>query len=569
MKNEELNVSKLVSSYGSTFQPVNAKGGLESFIVHNGITYKVHQFLNVGVNYLKIIDSGSDGLIEYLVVAGGGGGGMDMGGGAGAGGVLMGRHTVRTGENHYVYVGGGGFGAPGGSERRIDGAGPNPGSHQFTVSATNGENSIFGPYTAIGGGYGGSSYFDYAPNNGIGSSGGSGGGTSGYSNGGVKAGQAGTADQGHRGGQGGGQYYSGGGGGAGALGADSTSTPNGGDGTMCDILGTDLYWGGGGGGAAYSLSLGGYGGLGGGGGGAVGSTTGGGSALNSGQAGFGGGPNTWANTRGGGAGVNTGGGGGGGAHYNATNSGGEGGSGIVVVRYPISAPYPSYLTMGLKLYLDANNPNSYSGSGSVWTDLAQGLVFNSVNTQMPYQTVAGARGFTGNSSGYWRCTSGFSNVNMKNDCTLIMWVYTPTISTRRTIFEKAGTSFQSYEQEIAVTWETSNVWSWYSRQGSYDSGTTASYTTGRWNMIAIKMTGGRGQGMIRRGWYSINGGNWVENYSANSRNAITDAGEIRIGTGYAGTIDAGTIGAVMVYARQLNNTEISYIYNNMRGVYGV
>lgn len=568
MNFEKFESSNMVSSYGATFQPVVATGGVESIIMQNGIMYRVHQFLKIGSDTFRVTDSGSDGIVEYLVVAGGGGGGMDMGGGAGGGGVLMGRHTVKTNELISIYVGRGGFGGPGGSERRSDGVGPNPSVHQFTVSATNGQNSVFGPYTATGGGYGGSSYFDYTPNSGIGSSGGSGGGTSGYSNGGIKAGQAGTADQGHRGGQGGGQYYSGGGGGAGALGADSTNTPNGGDGTMCEILGTDFYWGGGGGGAAYSLSLGGYGGLGGGGGGAVGSTSGGGSALNSGQAGFGGSANSQTNTRGGGGGVNTGGGGGGGAHYNATNSGGDGGSGIVVVRYPINRPYPQYLTMGLKLYLDANNPNSYPGSGTIWRDLAQGLQFDSMGTAMPYQTIAGAKGFTGNSSGYWRCTSG-SSVNMKNDCTLIMWVYTPTITTRRTIFEKAGTSYQSYEQEIAVTWETNNSWSWYSRQGSYDGGSTATYTPGRWNMIAIKMTGGRGQGMIRRGWYSFNGSNWTENYTANSRNAITDAGEIRVGAGYAGAIDTGTIGAVMVYSRQLNNSEISYIFNNMRGTYGV
>lgn len=568
MRFRETHPSQPVSTLGP-WHPVDATGGVESFITVSGITYKLHMFTTIGNSSLVVNDAGTDGLVEYLVVAGGGGGGMDMGGGGGGGGVLMGRHNVLSGQILSVTVGAGGLGAPGGSERRSDGTGPNAGAHQFTISATNGQNSVFGPFTAIGGGYGGSSYFDYNPNFGIGSSGGSGGGTSGYSNGGVKAGQAGTADQGQRGGQGGGQYYSGGGGGAGALGADSTNTPNGGDGTMCEILGTDLYWGAGGGGSAYSASLGGYGGLGGGGGGAIGSTVGGGSALNSGQAGGGGGPNQWAQTRGGNAGANTGGGGGGGSHYNATNSGGEGGSGIVVVRYPLTRPYPNYLTMGLKLYLDANNPSSYPGSGTVWTDLAQGLVFNSVNTQMPYQTVAGAKGFTGNSSGYWRCTSGFSNVNMKNDCTLIMWIYTPTISTRRTPFEKAGTSFASYEQEIAVTWETNNTFSWYSRQGSYDYGSTNTFTTGRWNMLAIKMTGGRGQGMIRRGWYSFNGANWTENYTANSRNAITDAGEIRVGTGYAGTLDAGTIGAVMVYSRQLNNSEISYVFNNMRGTYGV
>lgn len=380
MKFRETHPSQAVSALGP-WHPVDASGGIESFITVSGITYKLHMFTTIGNSSLIINDAGSDGIVEYLVVGGGGGGGMDMGGGGGGGGVRYGRHIVKSGETISVTVGAGGFGAAGGSERRSDGAGPNPGGHQFTVSATNGGNSVFGPYTATGGGYGGSSYFDYNPNLGVGASGGSGGGTSGYSNGGVKLGAQGTSGQGFRGGQGGGQYYSGGGGGAAGQGADSTGQPNGGSGRLNSILGVDLYWGGGGGGASYSLSTGGNGGIGGGGGGALGSTSGGGSALNPGQAGGGGNPNTWANTRGGNGGANTGGGGGAGSHYNATNSGGEGGSGIVVVRYPISAPLSPLepVTSGLVLHLDANNVNSYSGSGTTWNDLSG--VMGNVNIQ--------------------------------------------------------------------------------------------------------------------------------------------------------------------------------------------
>lgn len=369
MKFRQMRPSSFISSIGP-WHPVDASGGVESTITVGSIVYKLHVFYNIGSDTLVINDSGTDGTVEYLVVAGGGGGGMDMGGGGGGGGVLMGRHTVVSGSSMAVTVGSGGLGGPGGSQKRSDGGSTQPGSHQFTISATNGGNSVFGSYTAIGGGYGGSSYFDYTPNLGIGSSGGSGGGTSGYSNGGVKAGQAGTAGQGHSGGQGGGQYYSGGGGGAGGPGISSTAQPHGGPGVINDILGTSYYWAGGGGGSSYSLATGGNGGNGGGGGGAVGTTTGGGSALNVGGPGLGGSGNSQTNTRGGSAGVNTGGGGGGGSHYNATNSGGEGGSGIVVVRYPINRPIPAYVTTGLRLMLDASNPASYPGSGTTWYDLS-------------------------------------------------------------------------------------------------------------------------------------------------------------------------------------------------------
>lgn len=291
---------------------------------------------------------------RYLVVAGGGGGGMDMGGGGGAGGLLAGTTTLTENTAYSITVGAGGAGAPAG------GTNGQPSAHQFTISATNGGNSSFNGLTAIGGGYGGSSYYLYTPNNGNGNTGGSGGGPSGYSNGSTKAGAAGTAGQGNSGGQGGGQYYSGGGGGAGGAGANSTGQPNGGIGIQDDILGTAYYWAGGGGGSSYSLSTGGNGGAGGGGGGALGTTTGG-SGLNAGAAGGGGSPNSWANRPGGNAGANTGGGGGGGSHYNSNNKGGDGGSGIVVVRYTGDAVF----TGGTITTVGGDTVHTFTSSGTL------------------------------------------------------------------------------------------------------------------------------------------------------------------------------------------------------------
>jgi hypothetical protein len=303
-----------------------------------GTNYKYFAFLATGNNTFTV--SGT-GVMEFLCVGGGGAGGFDMGGGGGAGGFTDGTFQAVSG-TYNITVGTGGTGAG----ARIGG---NGGGHQYGVGSTNGTDStISGPnglnIRAKGGGFGGSSYFDYSPGA-SGNTGGSGGGTSGYSNGSVRGGgaanqaSAGTTagtlsarSLGNRGGQGGGQYYSGGGGGAGGNGADSTNQPNGGAGVQNAILGTNYFWAGGGGGSGYS-SNGGSGGAGGGGGGAVGGPWPGGSGLNAGQQGGGGGTNTWANTPGGNGGANTGGGGGGGAHYENTNKGGNGGSGIVVVRW--------------------------------------------------------------------------------------------------------------------------------------------------------------------------------------------------------------------------------------------
>ena len=269
------------------------------------------------------------GNIEVLVVAGGGGGGMDMAGGGGGGGVLTSTsYAVTSGTGITVTVGAGGAGAPAAGTA---GQGFRT-AHNYITNATQGGNSVFGSLTAIGGGYGGSSYRS-SPLGGIPGNGGSGGGASGYNNdAGVRAGGTGTAGQGNNGGAMGTAYYSGGGGGAGAAGADGNNTPNGGAGILNNILGIDYYWGGGGGGSAYSAALGGNGGIGGGGGGALGYTVGG-TGLNPGLPGGGGRAGTQTNCHGGHGGANTGGGGGGGAHYFANNFGGNGGSGIVIIRY--------------------------------------------------------------------------------------------------------------------------------------------------------------------------------------------------------------------------------------------
>lgn len=298
-----------------TYSPTGCTGGT---ILEGG---RIHKFTSSDT--FTCTGSGS---VEVMIVAGGGGGGMDMGGGGGGGGVLYkSDYAISANTPVTVTVGAGGAGAPAGG---VDGQ---PTAHQYTIGASNGENSTFGTLTAVGGGRGGSSYYAYTPGA-AGAAGGSGGGASGYSSGGTTTGGAGTAGQGYVGGQGGGQYYSGGGGGAGYQGTNSTSRADGGRGLLTDILGPWYYWGGGGGGAGYSIH-GGWGGNGGGGAGAIGWPEPlGGSGLNKGSNGYMGNTGRTTDVSGGNGGANTGGGGGGGSHYNRTNKGGDGGSGIVIVR---------------------------------------------------------------------------------------------------------------------------------------------------------------------------------------------------------------------------------------------
>jgi hypothetical protein len=281
--------------------PVTAPFASGGNIVANDGTYWYHAFLSSGTfTPLKALSC------DYLVVAGGGGGGNDTfssesrgagGGGAGGlrstvtatggGGALESALSLLSNTSYTVTIGAGGIGADGTTER-----------------ASAGSNSVFATITSVGGGGGGS---HLGPSNYVGGDGGSGGGSANNS---ASGGAASPSGQGFAGGGGSfsSVYTGGGGGGAGAVGVTGTTSAAGagGAGVLISSLATPTntgasgYYAGGGGGRGNATN--GSGGAGGGGAGGSG--------------------NGVANT-----------GGGGGAARFATP--GIGGSGIVIVRYPM------------------------------------------------------------------------------------------------------------------------------------------------------------------------------------------------------------------------------------------
>jgi hypothetical protein len=302
-------------------------GGSGIVIIRYLKTQGLSTFNGTGVTPLNSLilslDAGNpkSSSVEVLVVAGGGGGGMDMGGGGGGGGVVYRRnYSAPINAPISVTVGAGGAGS----------LGPYGGGQ---AAGSSGADSIFGNLRAFGGGGGGSGHY-WTVLGAQGQPGGSGGGDSTqYGYGRRGGGASGIPGQGYKGGGQSwfSQYSAGGGGGAGQRGGGGSDSygGKGGQGFLSDINGTSLYWGGGGGGSGYTIR-GGDGGLGGGAGGsAYGGYTpgsGGGSALNAGANGVG-----QNSGNGGNGGANTGGGGGGGTHWDS--DGGNGGSGIVIVRY--------------------------------------------------------------------------------------------------------------------------------------------------------------------------------------------------------------------------------------------
>jgi hypothetical protein len=287
----------------------------------------VYQFKSTGLTG-SIAPSSNPFNLNYCVVAGGGAGGCAHGGGGGAGGVKLGNLYLSGSNNVSVGIGG-----TGNSNRDTPGG--------------NGSNSILGSITATGGGGGGGGNRSGSQESSPGQAGGSGGGGAGMFNS-VEAGGTGSSGEGNAGGNGfgaaTGPELGGGGGGANIKGGKSTSVGNGqvtgatgdgGAGILTTITGSNVYYGGGGGGGARddnSVTTFGVGGIGGGGNGRVGG---------SGDPYGGNGVNGSTNTGGGG--------GGGGGDYGTVTiySGGNGGSGIVIVRFPsytFSQPI-NYLTV--------------------------------------------------------------------------------------------------------------------------------------------------------------------------------------------------------------------------------
>jgi hypothetical protein len=237
--------------------------------------------------------------VEYLVVAGGGGGGFGYSGGGGAGGLLAGTlASLATGTAYNVTVGAGavcpasvGMGSPG-------------------------SNSVFSTVLTYGGGPGADAYSSYTV---LQMSGGSGGGVSYASS---SAGGNATSGQGYAGGGPVDNNTGGGGGGAGGAGSGGASGA-GGNGLPNSITGSSITYAGGGGGWKRFAPA------------ALGGTGGGGT----------GGVSSKANATINDGGPNLGGGGGGGPGDGGNVRNGNGGSGIVILKY--LATYTATFTGGL------------------------------------------------------------------------------------------------------------------------------------------------------------------------------------------------------------------------------
>jgi len=524
--------SSLVNWTDIAYLNIAATGGNSVYDVDtDGTTFRVHVFTTVGDNTFTVTRGGQ---VEYLIVGGGGGGSgnfYDDGAGGGAGGVITGFTTV-TPQAYTITVGAGGAWGDG-------------------VGIFGGNTVAFG-LTALGGG-GGASHRSSAP--GGGGSGGGGGGSflnDGLNVAGGPAGQpvsasGGFGNAGGNGGinntlQGGGYPGSGGGGGAGApgrwpLGGGADQGGEGGSGLSFNISGTNNFYAGGGGGL-----LGGRGGIGGG-------------------ANASGGRGTAAAIP---ATPNTGAGGGGGRGSGDSGIGSAGGSGIVIIRYPVrqkglTTSVRKIRDSSLILAFDFAAPDSYPGVG----DRVFGSEANSSNgilingpTVRDFRTHRSSFRFNG-SNQYINA----GNLELRRNWTLEMWA-------RR----NGDVDFSAFGHGPAVT----------------NQGLHILYTTGSRGMVfgfngndADYQGNYRPAGGIWQHWvFTYNHSTFAKQFYANGvlqtpgsivQNQYAGTGQFNIGAIYSTALGFanGEIGVANVYSRILSLAEIQQNYEASRWRFGL
>ena len=229
-----------------------------------------------------------------------------------------------------------------------------------------------------------------------------------------------------------------------------------------------------------------------------------------------------------------------------------------------SSSGPDIPTLGLQLYLDANNPTSYSGSGTTWKDLS-GNNRNFTWTSNPSFNNSGIKYFNTNGYGAYGPASNSFGINNTSGYTFFFTMY------QNGLANTAGFkwySSSSYGRGIFAhsTWGDGTIY--WDQGGCCGADTRTSVglssSTGAWHVIGLR-----------------------NNYSATNR-TIWDNGSI-ITTNTSGianinlsgtaanvgyTDEYGTgwnarIGQFVVYNRALSDTEMTTVTNKFKSKVGL
>jgi hypothetical protein len=215
---------------------------------------------------------------------------------------------------------------------------------------------------------------------------------------------------------------------------------------------------------------------------------------------------------------------------------------------------PSIIDDGLVIILDANDKNSYPGTGNIWYDLSgndnHATLFNSpLWNSSGYFTLDGINEYA---------SITFQSSSMSswaNEQTIIFWTYHTFTTSRRNIWNQSYGGYGTWTHENG-----DSINGYYGDAGldnqpytALNSGTT---TRGVWNMLTMT------RNTTNAYWYQ--NGTLISSMSHAYGTLTTTTNNITIGIGYTGIYWQGDIGLVQCYNRKLTDSEILLNYNTAK-----
>lgn len=221
--------------------------------------------------------------------------------------------------------------------------------------------------------------------------------------------------------------------------------------------------------------------------------------------------------------------------------------------------WTSYVVIppNLKLYLDASNPNSYSGAGTTWYDLSgNGNDVEMVNSGSITWNTTGAIYFSTGSNGWFSNPSGTDLPVGNSPYTFIAWVQLGTTWNSNGIMSIGpfGSGNQANAFRAGSTNQLINYW-W---ANDLAVNTSVSPTNGWFNAVA------KYDGTTRSIWVN---GVLAGSDNTTGHNVTTNALQIAKTTG--SEYLNGNVGEVLIYDTALSNSDILQYFNDTKTRYGL
>ena len=210
-----------------------------------------------------------------------------------------------------------------------------------------------------------------------------------------------------------------------------------------------------------------------------------------------------------------------------------------------AAAGPPVPTADLKLYLNASDTNSYSGTGSTWYDLTAN------NND---GTISGA---TWNSSGYFDFDGSNDSVNIGSsltfnvDSSIAVWINPDSPNGNSSILSKWSNLGWMLNQQ-----NSGNIEFFFYSGNSFKKVNCGIPSNGSWTQFVITYDGSDLKGYINDTLSATASTNLVPNNE--STNVLLSGGPI---TGVSTNYFNGQISKVRMYDAALTSTEITALYN--------